>query len=144
MTDTMQKVEMGDLSQRFSPQAANSQRKTFPGLKALMHLLDIKREWFRDNEVQQLGKFFNRMMHSLQSNWEQNQQLQKSLEEKEQIRVELLKKMINIQEDERKRIARELHDETSQSLTSLLLMLKTVQQTNDVKSIQNLPPLHGM
>jgi signal transduction histidine kinase len=142
MTNTMQKVELGDLSQRFAPRADTNIQTigTIADLKELWHKIGIRRHFGneRDDEVQRLGSFFNRMMDSLQRNWERNRQLQESLEEKEQIRVELIKKMINIQEDERKRIARELHDETSQSLTSLLLMLKTVQQTNDVKSIQKL------
>jgi signal transduction histidine kinase len=42
-----------------------------------------------------------------------------ALEEREQLREQLLRKVISAQEDERKRIARELHDETSQTLAAL-------------------------
>jgi signal transduction histidine kinase len=41
------------------------------------------------------------------------------LEDRERLRQELLRKVITAQEDERKRIARELHDETSQTLAAL-------------------------
>lgn len=41
------------------------------------------------------------------------------LEERERLRQQLLRKLISAQEDERKRIARELHDETSQTLAAL-------------------------
>lgn len=53
----------------------------------------------------------------------ENLRLWHELKQKEELRLKLLEKVINAQEDERKRIARELHDETSQSLTSLLLGL---------------------
>jgi signal transduction histidine kinase len=43
------------------------------------------------------------------------------LREREAMRGELLRKVITAQEDERKRIARELHDETSQSLAALAM-----------------------
>ena len=130
MTDTMQKVEMGDLSQRFAPREDSRQHT------GKLSILPDRGN--KEDEMEKLGNFFNRMMDSLQRNWEYNRQLQESLEEKEKVRVELIKKMINIQEDERKRIARELHDETSQSLTSLMLILKTAQQTNNIKAIQEL------
>jgi signal transduction histidine kinase len=42
------------------------------------------------------------------------------------VRQQLLKKLISAQEDERRRIARDLHDEIGQSLTSLLIGLRTV------------------
>ena len=42
-----------------------------------------------------------------------------SLEDRERIRQQLLRKVISAQEDERKRVARELHDETSQTLAAL-------------------------
>jgi signal transduction histidine kinase len=46
------------------------------------------------------------------------------LRQKEEARGELLRKLITAQEEERKRIARELHDETSQVLATLALGLE--------------------
>ncbi len=49
------------------------------------------------------------------------------LREREEARGELLRKLITAQEDERKRIARELHDETSQDLAVLAMGIEAVQ-----------------
>jgi len=51
--------------------------------------------------------------------------LYEELRNKEQVRRELLGRIISVQEEERKRIARELHDETSQALTALAVGLDT-------------------
>ncbi len=44
----------------------------------------------------------------------------------EALRSELLRHLITAQEEERKRIARELHDETSQGLSALIVSLETI------------------
>ncbi len=49
--------------------------------------------------------------------------------ERELLRRQLLERVIATQEDERKRIARELHDSTSQNLTSLMVGIKTLSAT---------------
>ena len=59
-----------------------------------------------------------------------NARLYAELQRKEQLRGELLRRVISAQEDERKRIARELHDETSQSLTALMVGLDTVHMAS--------------
>jgi signal transduction histidine kinase len=52
------------------------------------------------------------------------------LEEREAVRQQLLRTVISAQEDERKRIARELHDETSQTLAALGMGLDTAIATS--------------
>jgi len=51
------------------------------------------------------------------------------LDELNTIREQLLEKLISAQEAERRRIARELHDEASQSLVALVLNLETIADT---------------
>ena len=46
--------------------------------------------------------------------------------EMESLKAQYLNKVLSAQEDERARIARELHDETGQSLTALLIGLRTL------------------
>jgi PAS domain S-box-containing protein len=48
----------------------------------------------------------------------------------------LLNDVLSAQEDERRRIARELHDETAQTLTSLLVGLRTVEEARDLGEAQ--------
>ncbi|MDE3089036.1 MAG: GAF domain-containing protein, partial [Chloroflexota bacterium] len=61
----------------------------------------------------------------------ENARLYAEVARKERMRRELLHQVISAQEDERKRIARELHDQVSQSLTALLYTLETAAETKD-------------
>ena len=54
-------------------------------------------------------------------------QLLEQLAIKERIRSELIKRILTVQEDERRRIARELHDETGQALSALIVNLDLVR-----------------
>ncbi|MCL5995287.1 MAG: histidine kinase [Chloroflexi bacterium] len=77
----------------------------------------VKR-WAED-EIGELSEAFNSMTAALAKAEEERA-------EREQLRAQYVKGVIAAQEDERKRIARELHDSTSQSLTSLLVGLRTL------------------
>ena len=56
-----------------------------------------------------------------------------ALEKQEEIRRELLQHTVQAQEDERARIARELHDETSQVLSAFTLELATLRELSKSK-----------
>jgi signal transduction histidine kinase len=69
----------------------------------------------------------------------ENTRLQKEVQHKEELRGELLRDMFSIQEEERKRIARELHDETSQVVAALNASLETasILIPTDMKKAEN-------
>jgi signal transduction histidine kinase len=55
----------------------------------------------------------------------ENAKLHEEVQREDKIRGELLQEIFSIQEEERRRIARELHDETSQAVASLVASLET-------------------
>jgi signal transduction histidine kinase len=59
------------------------------------------------------------------------QTLYEELQHREELRGRLLESVISAQEDERKRIARELHDETGQALTGIVMSLEIAQAALD-------------
>lgn len=66
------------------------------------------------DEIGQLGASFNRMVASLAHH-------RREMAAKEESRRLLIEKIVEVQEEERKRISRELHDHVGQSLSAILL-----------------------
>jgi len=62
----------------------------------------------------------------------ENSQLYWQVQERDVLRGQLLERAVAAQEEERKRIARELHDDTGQMLTALAVGLGAVEQTMPV------------
>jgi signal transduction histidine kinase len=76
-----------------------------------------------------------RLAHEFRAIAERLTQQKLALEEKDRLRGQLLEKLISAQEDERRRISRELHDQTGQSLTSLLVGLKVLEGASSVEDL---------
>lgn len=86
------------------------------------------RRW-ADDEIGKLTDAFNAMTDALGK-------AEAERTEREQMRLQYIHGVIAAQEDERKRIARELHDSTSQSLTSMMIGLKALTDTCPVLDVQ--------
>lgn len=84
--------------------------------------------WAMD-EIGRLSAAFNVMVEALERSREE-------LRRKEEIRSYLLEKVIYAQEEERKRIARELHDGTSHALTSFMLGLKLLGGSGTFEEVE--------
>jgi signal transduction histidine kinase len=80
------------------------------------------------DELGQLASTFNAMVGEIQIREADNQALAESLRRRDARRGELLKRIISAQEDERKRVARELHDELGQALSGLAVRAEAMGQ----------------
>ncbi|WP_119070178.1 HAMP domain-containing sensor histidine kinase [Aggregatilinea lenta] len=101
-----------------------------------------------DDEIGRLSVAFNTMSAALV-------QAEQERAERDELRAQYVSRVIAAQEEERRRIARELHDSTSQSLTSLLVGLHALEQsgghdlhhhTEDLRQVVSgvLEEVHGL
>jgi signal transduction histidine kinase len=135
---------------------ARSVRRPLRGLTAsaeriatgdLDHPIDAAGSTAGGDEIARLAGAVERMRRSLKDDIDQIERANQDLElrvadrtrelnaanarlhGRERVRQDLLRKVISAQEDERKRIARELHDETSQTLAALGIGVDTTLAT---------------
>ncbi|MBI5369341.1 MAG: HAMP domain-containing protein [Planctomycetes bacterium] len=92
-------------------QLANSAREIGKGN------FDVRARAVFDDEIGGLAQAFNRMAERLEES-------RREVREKERLRAALIERLLQVQEDERKAISRELHDEIGQSLLALLMTLQ--------------------
>jgi len=83
--------------------------------------LTVRAPRWTNDEIGALADAFNNMISELQES-------QEAVRAKEAARSHLLSRLIEAQEDERKRIARDLHDDVGQALTSLMVQMRLLQQ----------------
>ncbi len=93
--------------------------------------------WAND-EIGDLGSAFNAMVEALSQARAESLRLWEELKRRDAMRGQLLEQAMTAQEEERKRIARELHDQTGQSLTSLLVGLRTLESDPNPAHLQDL------
>ncbi len=101
------------------------------GMLGILVMLYMDASHFSDQHHQLIRGICNQLGVTIQ-----NSQLWEELRHKEQLRAQLLNKVVSAQEDERHRISRELHDETGQALTSLLVQLKIMENSGSLEDVQ--------
>lgn len=98
--------------------------------------LSVRARVWANDEVGRLQHAFNAMVEELARNRQQSERLWQELKQKEEMRRRLLVRLISVQEEERKRVARELHDETGQALTVLMIGLRTLQEAAPTEDLR--------
>ena len=91
-----------------------------------------------EDETGRLAKAFNKMIERLRVKEQENSTLLRELQAKERARVWLINQLFTAREDERHRISRELHDETGQSMASILAYLRVLHdrlETNEQREM---------
>ena len=84
------------------------------------------------DDVGRLARAFNTLSLRLSAREQENSRLLQALQEKEKMRMWLISQLFSAREDERRRISRELHDETSQSMVTMLAYLRIIMyKTSD-------------
>lgn len=80
------------------------------------------------DEIGSLAQAFNIMAHQIETRQAENLALADHLRRQSDQRGELLGRLIRAQEDERKRIARELHDDLGQALSGAALQIESISK----------------
>lgn len=83
------------------------------------------------DEIGRLAMIFNEMSVGLRNNIDENNRLVEALQEKEKDRKWLISQLFSVREDEKRCISRELHDESSQSMASILTYLRVLHSRLD-------------
>lgn len=100
--------------------------------------------WFRDRDLDVLRSFANLASLALRNarlvaEEREKREIETELagvRVREEMREELLRRVIQAQEDERKRVARDLHDSAGQSMASILLGLKVASQEESLPEVR--------
>jgi signal transduction histidine kinase len=104
-----------------------------------------------DDEIGEVQHEFNAMVQALRDSRQrllaqqqelaqlnhENSQLLNEVRVKSERLQQLLRRALTAQEAERQRLSRELHDETGQALTSLMLQLKALQEEDDPEVVRD-------
>jgi signal transduction histidine kinase len=99
------------------------------------------------DEIGQLASAFNAMAHQVETRDVENRALAESLQRQSIQRGKLLKRLITAQEDERKRVARELHDTLGQPLAGLTLRAEAMERLiamDPDRALEQLEQIHAL
>jgi signal transduction histidine kinase len=105
--------------------------RTADGVVGVMNLILPRRRVFSVRELATLSGIGDQIALAVE-----RARLYDEVRAKEATRGELLEKLITAHEDERRRIARELHDEAGQALTALILNLEMAERSSTVPADQ--------
>lgn len=134
LTDAAQEIAGGRLNEAIAVSGTDEIGRLGRALNTmrlrLRESLSRIRNWNRELEkrVQERTQELEASRNDLEATSKENLRLYEELRHKEALRSELLRKVISVQEEERRRMARELHDETSQALSALILSIETASQ----------------
>ncbi len=136
LTDAAERIAAGNLEEPTPPLGEDEIGKlarSFDQMRTtLKGSLEAIAEWNRELE------------NRVQRRTRELELLYQELRRKEEMRGELLKKVIAAQEEERKRIARELHDETSQASAAVLLAIEASAQNAPADAKERLRRMKAM